>query len=134
MCLGANDGLRGIDPATTRANLDALLNALAERGLPAFWSGMRAPRNLGPAYTRAFDALFPALAADHGVAFDPFFLEGVATVAALNQPDGLHPNSAGVARIVARLAPRIAAFVRAHLAGRSGDPRPDDAADAGSDG
>ena len=109
--LGANDGLRGIDPAETEANLDAILTTLGSRGIPVLFTGMRAPPNLGREYAAAFDALFPRLAARHEVVFYPFFLEGVAADRSLNQPDGIHPNPAGVDRIVARMVP----FVRRAL-------------------
>jgi acyl-CoA thioesterase-1 len=103
--LGANDGLRGIDPAETEANLDAILATLGSRGIPVLFTGMRSPPNLGREYATAFDALFPRLAARHEVVFYPFFLEGVAADRSLNQSDGIHPNPAGVDRIVARLVP-----------------------------
>jgi acyl-CoA thioesterase-1 len=105
--LGANDGLRGIDPAETEANLDAMLQTLAARNIPVLFTGMRAPPNLGREYAAAFDAVFPRLAARHDVVFYPFFLEGVAAERSLNQPDGIHPNAAGVDRIVARLLPFV---------------------------
>jgi acyl-CoA thioesterase-1 len=111
--LGGNDALRGIDPGQTRANLDAILARLTERGLPVLLAGMLAPRNLGPDYARAFDAVFPDLAARHRVAFYPFLLEGVATLAELNQDDGIHPNEKGVARIVAGMLPAIETLVAA---------------------
>ena len=105
--LGANDGLRGIDPAVTEANLDAILGALKRRALPVLFAGMYAPPNLGRDYGAAFDALFPRLAARHGVAFYPFFLDGVAARPELNQADGIHPNARGVAVIVARILPHV---------------------------
>ena len=105
--LGANDGLRGIDPAETEANLDAILKTLGTRDIPVLFTGMRAPPNLGREYADAFDALFPRLAARHGVVFYPFFLEGVAAERSLNQADGIHPNPAGVDRIVMRLLPFV---------------------------
>jgi len=70
-------------------------------------AGMLAPPNYGRDYERDFDAIFPAIAKAHGVAFYPFFLDGVATVPALNQPDGIHPNEKGVAEIVDRIAPSV---------------------------
>lgn len=106
--LGANDGLRGIDPEETRRNLDAILGELKQRGIPVLLSGMLAPPNMGRTYGDRFNAIFPALAQKYGVAFDPFFLEGVAAQPALNQADGIHPNAEGVARIVDRLAPQVA--------------------------
>lgn len=105
--LGANDGLRGIDPAETEANLDAILKTLAARDIPVLFTGMLAPPNLGREYAGTFDALFPRLAARHEVVFYPFFLEGVAAERSLNQPDGIHPNPAGVDRIVMRLLPFV---------------------------
>ena len=105
--LGANDGLRGIDPASTRANLDAILAELKRRGIPVLLAGMYAPPNLGREYGAAFDAVYPGLAAKHGALLYPFFLDGVAVEPALNQPDGLHPNAAGVAVIVERILPYV---------------------------
>ncbi len=104
---GGNDGLRGIDPADTRANMDAILARLTQEGLPVLLAGMLAPRNLGAEYAREFDAVFPEAAAKHGVAYYPFFLEGVAAEPELNQPDGIHPNAAGVAVIVERITPHL---------------------------
>jgi acyl-CoA thioesterase-1 len=105
--LGANDGLLGLDPKTMDANLTAILDTLAARHIPVLLSGMYAPPNMGPEYTQAFTAVFERLRQRPGVLFDPFFLEGVAEVAALNQDDGIHPNPEGVRRIVARLLPLI---------------------------
>ena len=118
VALGANDALRAIDPALTRSNLDRLLGVLAERRLPVLLAGMTAPRNLGRDYGVRFDALYPVLAARHGAFLYPFLLEGVATVAALNQTDGIHPNTAGVAVIVERILPSVLCLV--HRAGHAG--------------
>jgi acyl-CoA thioesterase-1 len=116
--LGANDALRGIDPKVTKAALDKILAKLAARHIPVLLAGMQAPRNMGVDYVRAFDAIFPALAATHPVVFYPFFLDGVATDPKLNQADGLHPNPAGVAIIVKRILPSVEELVararRAH--------------------
>ena len=101
--LGANDALRGLDPAQTRANLDAILRRLAARRIPALLAGMRAPPNMGAEYTKAFDAIYPDLAAAHGAALYPFFLDGVAAERGLNQGDGIHPTAAGVDVIVAKI-------------------------------
>lgn len=103
--LGANDALRGLDPAVTRKALDAILRRARERGIPVLLCGMRAPRNLGDDYVRRFDAIFPELAAAYGALLYPFFLEEVATQAALNQGDGLHPTAAGVDVIVRNILP-----------------------------
>jgi acyl-CoA thioesterase-1 len=104
--LGANDALRGIDPALTKSALDKILSKLGDRHIVVLLAGMQAPRNMGPDYVKAFDALYPALASTHPVVFYPFFLDGVATDPKLNQDDGLHPNAAGVDAIVARILPR----------------------------
>lgn len=109
--LGANDALRGVDPKTTRAALDKILRRLKERNIPVLFAGMQAPRNLGEAYARAFDPIFPELAAAQGVLFYPFFLEGVVTDSKLNQRDGIHPNAAGVDVIVARMLPKVEELV-----------------------
>lgn len=103
--LGGNDGLRALNPASTEANLAAILDRLAARSIPTLLSGMEAPPNLGPDYADAFRAVFTRLGRRDGVLFDPFFLEGVAGDPALNQADRIHPNPAGVDRIVARLVP-----------------------------
>lgn len=111
--LGGNDLLRGIDPAASRASLDAILAQATARGLPVLLSGMRAPGNYGPDYKAAFDAMYPELAAKHGALFDPFFLAGVHDDRTLWQADGLHPNAAGVAVIVARIGPLVLDLVAA---------------------
>ncbi len=103
--LGANDALRGLEPAETEANLRAILSELTSRGIPVLLCGMLAPRNLGPDYAAEFDSLYPRLAEEFGVVFYPFFLDGVAREADLNQADGIHPNPAGVAIIVERIVP-----------------------------
>jgi acyl-CoA thioesterase-1 len=109
--LGANDALRGIDPAVTRNALDAIVRRLKERGIEVLLAGMQAPRNMGPDYVRAFDAIYPGLAATYDLLFYPFFLDGVATDPKLNQPDGLHPTSAGIDVIVARVLPTVEELV-----------------------
>ena len=105
--LGANDALRGIDPKVTQAALDKILSKLAARHIPVLLAGMQAPRNMGADYVRQFDAIYPALASTHAVVFYPFFLDGVATDPTLNQGDGMHPNPAGVERIVKRILPSV---------------------------
>ena len=111
--LGANDGLRGLDPAGTEANLVAILDALAARGVPVLLSGMLAPPNLGADYGAAFRAVFERIGTRPGLLYDPFFLEGVAGDAALNQGDRIHPNPEGVRREVARLLPLMERLVAA---------------------
>jgi acyl-CoA thioesterase-1 len=110
--LGANDGLRGLDPQVTYANLDTVLTRLAQHGVRALLAGMYAPPNLGREYAEQFNKVFPRLAEKHGVLFYPFFLDGVAAEAALNQADGIHPNAKGVEVVVERILPYVRKLVR----------------------
>ena len=105
--LGANDGMRGLEPTATKANLDAILSQIRSAGAEILLTGMLAPPNLGREYGAEFAALYPALARRHGVLFYPFFLEGVAANPELNQADRIHPNAAGVEIIVERLLPKV---------------------------
>lgn len=105
--LGANDMLRGLPPAQAQANLDRVLAELGRRRIPVLLAGMRAAPNLGPAYARAFEGMYPALARKYRVPLYPFFLDGVAGQRALIQRDGLHPNARGVAVIVGRMVPVV---------------------------
>jgi acyl-CoA thioesterase-1 len=105
--LGGNDMLRGLPPEGTAANLDAIVSRLRERDVEVLLAGMMAPRNLGPAYIQAFDAIYPALARRHDIEFYPFFLDGVALDPALNLDDGLHPNRQGIMEISRRMLPVV---------------------------
>lgn len=105
--LGANDGLRGIDPAIARKNLEAIIARLKSRGIEVLLTGMRAPKNWGDDYAVTFDRMFPELAAAHGLILYPFFLDGIALDPALNLSDGLHPNAKGVAKIVEGIVPKV---------------------------
>jgi acyl-CoA thioesterase-1 len=109
--LGANDALRGLDPAVTRKGLEAIITRLKERGIPVLLAGMYAPRNLGADYAARFDAIFPELAKNHGLMLYPFFLEGVAGERALNLPDQLHPTAEGVRVIVRNILPTVERFL-----------------------
>ena len=103
LALGANDGLRGQSPKTTRANLEAIVARLTAAGARVLLAGMRMPPNYGEAFTRQFEAVFPAVARRANVALVPFLLDGVAADPTLNQADGLHPNAAGHRVIADRL-------------------------------
>jgi acyl-CoA thioesterase-1 len=105
--LGANDGLRGVDPKDMQANLTAILDELAAKHIPVLLTGMYAPPNLGPDYQKAFRAVFDTLGKRPGVLYDPFFLDGVAMQPDLIQADNLHPNAEGVQREVARILPLV---------------------------
>ena len=118
--LGANDMLRGLRPEVTHAALDAILRRLSERHIGVLLCGMRGAPNLGPDYGRAFERIYPELAAKYGALLYPFFLDGVAGDLGLNQPDGLHPSAAGVIAIVARMLPKVEELVaRMHAQPRS---------------
>ncbi|OJX81787.1 arylesterase [Magnetospirillum sp. 64-120] len=107
VALGANDGLRGLDPAKMEANLDAIVTKLQNAGVKVLLAGMEAPPNLGPDYGQAFRGAYARVAERRKVAFYPFFLDGVAANPALNQKDGLHPTAQGVAIIVGRMMPTV---------------------------
>ena len=111
LALGANDELRGIDPATVRDNLDSMIQKIEVRGARVLLLGMLAPPNWGAAYQRDFDRIFPDLAQLRHVTLYPFFLEGVAMKPSLNQPDGLHPNAKGVAVLVDHIGPVVAGLM-----------------------
>lgn len=106
--LGANDMLRGLDPAETRRNLDAILAELKKRQIPAMLTGMVAAPNMGADYARQFNAIYPDLARQYDVPLYPFFLDGVITDRALLLGDGIHPNEQGVAKIAAAVGPLVA--------------------------
>ncbi len=110
--LGGNDLLRGIDPGVSRANLEAILTTAAAADVDVLLVGMRAPGNYGPAYKTAFDIMYPELAADHEALLHPYFFSGLGEGAPDElqpyfQPDRIHPNAQGVARIVEDLGPSV---------------------------
>jgi acyl-CoA thioesterase-1 len=115
--LGANDMLRGIDPAIARRNLEGMVERLKGRGIPVLLAGMYASRNLGPDYAARFDSIYPDIAKKHDLVLYPFFLEGIAGDRSLNLPDGLHPTAKGVERIVQGILPAVETFL-ARLAQR----------------
>lgn len=97
---GANDGLRGIDPALTRDNVDAIVAELNRQGVVVVLAGMKMVKNMGPAFTKSFEEIYPAVAAARKVILVPFFLEGVAGEQSLNQSDGIHPTAKGYEKVV----------------------------------
>jgi acyl-CoA thioesterase-1 len=117
--LGANDGLRGTDPAVTRAALSDILTRLKARKIAVLLCGMLAPPNYGQEYAARFNAIYQELSKSFGVPLYPFFLEGVAADARLNQPDGLHPTAEGVDVIVKNILPMVEALLGALSAQRS---------------
>jgi acyl-CoA thioesterase I len=109
--LGANDALRGTDPAVTRSALSDILTRLKARGIAVLLCGMVAPPNYGSDYSARFNAIYPDLAKSFGVPLYPFFLEGVAGDTRLNQADGMHPTAEGVDVIVKNILPTVQAFL-----------------------
>ena len=109
--LGANDGLRGLDPELTRANLGTMLRKFKDASVAVLLAGMLAPPNMGSDYVTPFNAIYPALAEQYQVPLYPFFLDGVAAVPKLNQADGIHPTATGVAVIVQRILPFVEALI-----------------------
>jgi acyl-CoA thioesterase I len=105
--LGANDMLRGQPPATAKANLDAMIKDFKARGFRVILAGMLAQPNLGPAYAREFNSLYPALARANAVTLYPFFMDGVAAVPGMQLADGLHPTAKGVTVIVNKMLPTV---------------------------
>jgi acyl-CoA thioesterase-1 len=110
--LGANDAMRGMDPAQTEANLDDIVARAKASGAKILLAGMLAPPNYGRDYQQKFDQLYPRLAQKHGVPLYPFFLDGVAMDPKLNQQDGIHPSAAGVDIIVEKILPAVEALVK----------------------
>jgi acyl-CoA thioesterase-1 len=119
---GANDGLRGLPVAEMEKNLDTILAKFKARNIPVLFAGMRAPRNFGARYAADYDAVFPKLARKYDVLFYPFFLEGVALNRSLVQPDGLHPNPAGVDVMVKGMQPLAERLVQQARVRRTGAP------------
>ncbi len=116
--LGGNDMLRGIDPATVRANLAQILDTAQAQGVPVLLIGMQAPGNYGPEYKQAFDAAYPELAAQYGALLHDNFFAAFEEVEPtpenlreVMQADGIHPNTAGVARIVQNVMPSVLALL-----------------------
>ncbi len=105
--LGANDALRGLDPARAKANLDKIVGKLKASGAEVLLAGMVAPPNMGTAYGQVFNSIYKELADKHGLILYPFFLDGIALDSRFSLNDGLHPNSKGVAEITSRILPSV---------------------------
>jgi acyl-CoA thioesterase I len=112
--LGGNDLLRGFAPDVSRANLDGIVATAKDAGVDVLLIGMQAPGNYGPDYKTAFDAMYPEIAETYGTLYMPSFFEGLgsadtdpATLREFMQGDGIHPNAAGVARIVQAVGPHV---------------------------
>jgi acyl-CoA thioesterase I len=109
--LGANDMLRGLDPALTRQSLTAIVERLKSRNIPVMIAGMYASRNLGPDYVQKFDSIYPDIAKTYDLVLYPFFLDGIVGDRSLNLPDGMHPTAKGVEVIVERILPTVETFL-----------------------
>ena len=111
VALGANDGLRGLPATQMKVNLQSIIHRARQRAIPVLLVGMEAPPNFGEQYAASFRQVFQDLARENKVTFVPFLLEGVAGVPDLNQPDGVHPTSAGAARIADHLWPAVKTMI-----------------------
>jgi acyl-CoA thioesterase I len=109
--LGANDALRGTDPSVTRAALTDIVARLKARGIAVMLCGMLAPPNYGADFAARFNSIYPDLAKSAGVPLYPFFLDGVAADARVNQADGVHPTAEGIDTIVKNILPTVEAFL-----------------------
>lgn len=116
--LGANDMLRGLPPKETRTNLEKIMDAFRAKGVNVVIAGMASSNNWGQAYRQEFDSIYPALATKYGVTMVPFFMEGVWSDPSLLIGDGLHPNPAGVRKIVDKIAPYLEKALASADAGR----------------
>ena len=111
LALGANDGLRGLPPGQMKANLQNIIHRARQRAIPVLLVGMEAPPNYGEQYAAAFRQVFQDLARENKVPFVPFLLDGVAGIPDLNQADGIHPTSAGAAKIADHLWPAVETMI-----------------------
>jgi acyl-CoA thioesterase I len=111
VALGANDGLRGLPPSQMKANLQSIIHRARQRAIPVLLVGMEAPPNYGEQYVASFRQVFQDLARENKVTFVPFLLDGVAGIPDLNQSDGIHPTSAGAARIADHLWPAVKTLI-----------------------
>ena len=110
--LGANDALRGINPAKTRKSLEKIVASLKNRNIEILIAGMIAPEGMGNQFGQAFNSIYRDLATKYGAFYYPFFLDGVALDAKLNQSDGIHPNAEGVNIIVNKITPSVHKLIK----------------------
>ena len=110
--LGANDMLRGEDPAIPRKNLETMIERLKSRHIAVFLAGMLASPTLGAPYVKSFNAIYPDLAHRYAIPLYPFFLNGVVGQAGLQLSDGLHPNAGGVDAMVKGILPSVEAWLK----------------------
>ena len=130
VALGANDGLRGTDLDTTRANLAGIIDLALEHDILVLLAGMKLPPNYGPDYTEQFQSMFADLAREKSVAYLPFLLAGVAAQPELNLPDGIHPNAAGYEIVAETVAKSLVPLLR-RSTGAAGESDSANTGDAG---
>lgn len=118
--LGANDALRGLPPAQAKDNLAAILTELKKREIPVLLAPMAAPRNLGPEYVKAFDGLYAELGREFGVPLAPMFILPIVNRPQLTLGDAIHPNAAGVEKIVEAILPDVVKLLQTV---RPGEPK-----------
>jgi acyl-CoA thioesterase I len=111
---GANDGLRGLDPELIRRNIRDIIDAFTSEGIVVVLAAMKTLPNLGPAYSKMFADVYTDVGGDSDVILIPFFLEGVAGIPTLNQPDGIHPTADGYARVVEHILPYVTEAIVRH--------------------
>ena len=111
VALGGNDGLRGLSPESMRENLARIIQRAEKEGARVLLAGMKIPTNYGKDYRGRFEAVYPNLAKEYGVALVPFLLEDVAAVPGLNQPDGIHPNTEGARKVAETVWPHLKALL-----------------------
>ena len=105
--IGANDGLRGVDPRLLEKNLDEIVTTIKDNGIGILLAGMKMPPNLGPVHTARFAKIYPKIAEKHTITLIPFFLEGVAGDARYNLSDRMHPNPEGYRRVLDTIYPYV---------------------------
>lgn len=113
---GGNDGLRGIDLTLTHENISEIVKRFKESGAVVVLAGMQIIQNLGLEYTTEFADIYPAVAAEHDVILIPFFLDGVAGIPELNQPDVIHPTAEGYKIVLENVYPYVIQGIEAHQA------------------
>jgi acyl-CoA thioesterase-1 len=114
LATGANDGLRGLDPELLRSNIQDMIDAFTAEGIVVVLAGMKIVPNLGPAYSKMFADVYTDTGGDNDVILIPFFLEGVAGVPKMNQPDGIHPSADGYVRVVEHILPYVTEAIARH--------------------
>jgi acyl-CoA thioesterase I len=121
--IGANDGLRGVDPRLTKENVTAIVKALKKERIIVILAGMEMLRNMGPIFTAAFREIYAQVATEENLIRIPFFLEGVAGKSSLNQADGIHPTAEGYRIITEKILPYVRIGIDAYEKMKPSEPR-----------